>query len=112
MGELVDIPSFIQLLPGSYKGDKPINITAFDKVHLKADCVQGSIVNGIREPILYTFALSSKPGYKINKEAKIKLFKKVNESVLSHITFYSEDDDHKAFDFNAETINFTCQLIK
>ena len=30
-----------------------------DKVHLKADCVQGSIVNGIREPILYSFALSS-----------------------------------------------------
>ena len=64
LGELGDIPVFIQLIPGSYKSDKPVNITGIDRVRLKADCVQGSIVNGVREPILYSFALSSKPGYK------------------------------------------------
>ena len=31
---------------------------------------------------------------------------------MSHIKFYSEDDDHKSVDFNGETINFTCRLIK
>ena len=36
----------------------------------------------------------------------------MNKPVLSHITFYIEDDDHKAVDFNNETISFTCQLIK
>ena len=56
--ELSDIPGFIQTIPGSYESDKPLNITGIDKVHLKADCVQGSIVNGLREPILYSFALS------------------------------------------------------
>ena len=69
-------------------------------------------MNGTREPILYSFALSSPPGHKIHKEPRIKLFKKVNKSVLSHITFHFEDDDHKAVDFNGETISFTCQLIK
>ena len=49
---------------------------------------------------------------KQNKEPRVKLFKKVNKSVLSHITFYFEDDDHKPVDFNNETISFTCQLIK
>ena len=107
-----DIDGFYQLVAGSYKSDKPINITGIDKVHLKCDCIQGSIVNGIREPILYSFALSSPPGHKIYKEPRIKLFKKVNKSVLSHITFYFEDDDHKAVDFNIEKISFTCQLIK
>ena len=100
MGELGDIPGFIQIIPGSYKSDKLINITGFDKVHLKADCVQGRIVNGTREPILYSFALSSKPGYKTYKEPRFKLFKKVNKSLLSHITFYLEEDDNKAVDFN------------
>ena len=33
-GELVDIPGFIQLIPGSDKRDRPINITGIDKVHL------------------------------------------------------------------------------
>ena len=109
---LDDIDSHYQIIAGSYKGDKPINIKGIDKIHLKCDCIQGSIVNGIREPIVYSFALSSPPGHKIYKEPRIKLFKKINKSILSHITFYFEDDDHKPVDFNNETISFTCQLIK
>ena len=109
---LDDIDGFYQLIAASYKSDKPLNITGIDKVHLKCDCIQGSIVNGVREPILYSFALSSPPGHKIYKEPRVKLFKKINKSVLSHITFYFEDDDHKSVDFNNETISFTCQLVK
>ena len=109
---LDDIDSHYQLIAGSYKSDKPINITGIDKIHLKCDCIHGSIVNGIREPILYSFGLSSPPGHKIYKEPRVKLFKKVNKSVLSHITFYFEDDDYKPVDFHGETISFTCQLIK
>ena len=107
-----DIIGFYQLIAGSYKSDRPINITGIDKFHLKCDCIQGSIVNGFREPILFSFALSSPPGHKINKEPRIKHFKKLNKSVLSHITFYLEDDDHKLVDFNGEKITLTCQLIK
>ena len=39
-------------------------------------------------------------------------FKKINKSVLSHIRFYLEDDDHKPVDFNGKTLSFTCQPIK
>ena len=109
---LDDIDGFYQLIPGSYKSDKPINITGIDNVHLKCDCVDGSIVNGTREPILYSFALDQPPGRKIYKEPKVELFKKINKRVLSHITFYLEDDDYKPVDFNNEIISFTCQLIK
>ena len=109
---LDDINGFYQLIEGSYKSNKPINFTGIDKIHLKCDCLEGSIVNGIRESILFSFALSSPPGHKIYKEPRVKLFKKVNKSVLSHITFYFEDGDHKPVDFHNEIISFTCQLIK
>ena len=72
---LDDIGGFYQLIPGLYKSDKPINITGIDKIQLKCDCIQGSIVNGVREPILYSFALSSPPGHRIYKEPRLKLFK-------------------------------------
>ena len=111
-GPLNDIEGFYQIIPGSYKSDKRINITGIDKVHLKCDCIDGSIVNGVREPILYIFALSAPPGHKIYKEPRVKLFKKINKCILSHITFYFEDDDYKAVDFNNEIVLFTCQLIK
>ena len=72
---LEDINGHYQLIAGSYKSNKPINITGFDKIHLKCDCIHGSIVNGNREPILYSFALSSPPGHKIYEEPRVKLFK-------------------------------------
>ena len=100
------------MIAGSYKSDRAINITGTDKIHLKCDCLQGSLVNGIREPILYSFALSSPPGHKIYKEPRIKVFKKIEKSVLSHITFYFEDDDYKLVDFKGGTISFTCQINK
>ena len=72
---LDDIEGFYQLIAGSYKSDKPINITGIDNILLKCDCIQGSIVNDIREPILYSFALNSAPRHRIYKEPRINLFK-------------------------------------
>ena len=100
------------MIAGSYKSDRPINITGIDEIHLKCDCIQDSIVNGFREPISYNFVLSSPPGHKIYKEPRIKLFKKISKSILSHITFYFEGNDYKPVDFNIEIIRFTCQIIK
>ena len=93
------------MIQGKYRSNKPINFTGVDKIHLKCDCVNGSIVNGIRDPVLFSFALSSAPGHKIFKEPRIKLFTKINKSILSHITFHLEDDNYEPVDFNRETIS-------
>ena len=71
---LDDIEGFYQLIAGSHKSDRPINITGIDKIHLKCDCIQGSIINGIREPILYSFALCSPPGQKKLQRTKNQTF--------------------------------------
>ena len=63
-------------IEGTHISEKPVIITTTDKVHLKCDCVDGSIVNGIREQILFSFNLSAAPGYKIIKEPNIILYKK------------------------------------
>ena len=52
-------------MDGFHQSDRRINITGIDKFHLKCDCMQGSIVNRIREPILFSFALSSPPSHQI-----------------------------------------------
>ena len=95
------------MIAGSYKSERPINFTSFDEVHLKCVCINDRIVNGVREPVLYSFALDQPAGKKIYKKPRINFFKRVKESVLSHITFYLEEDDHKPVDFNGETISFT-----
>ena len=77
-------------------------------MHLKCNVVDCKILNGVRQTILYSFAVDKPPGHKIQKKPRIKLFNKINKSVSSHITFYLEDDDHKPVDFNGKSVNFTC----
>ena len=81
-GPLWDIDGSIQLKQGRYKSNKHITITAIDKILLKSDCINGSIVNGIQESILYNFALSSSPDHKTYKTPRILLFEKKYKSVL------------------------------
>ena len=65
------------------------------------------MVNGVKVSILCSLALDKLPG---RKKPRIKLIWK--KTVLSHITFYLEDDDHKPVDFVKERICFACQLIR
>ena len=110
-GVFCDIEGFVQKIASRCKSEKPNNISGIDKVHLKSDSIN-SILNGLRQTVFFCFALDKPPGHNIKKKLRVKLFKKVNKSVLSHITSYLEDDDHKPFHFNGETLHFTCQLMK
>ena len=83
-GNSGDINGYIHLIPGTYKNERPIKISRIDKDRLRCDCINGSIVNGVPAPILYGFTIDKPPGHKINHTAKIKLFKRINKSVLSH----------------------------
>ena len=62
---LRDIKGFVSSITGTYGSEKPTNVTGIDKNQLKSDCNNGSVVKGVREPILYSFALSEPPGHKI-----------------------------------------------
>ena len=71
---LHNIESFNQIISGSYKSDKLFNFIGIVRVLLKDDCINGSKVNGIREPILYGFALDKLPCQKLYNEPQIKFF--------------------------------------
>ena len=54
---------------GTHRLEKAIMISSVDKVHLRCDCVDGSIVKGVRAQILYSFNLSTPPGQKTIKKS-------------------------------------------
>ena len=104
--------TFTDYPSGTHTSEKPVMITTTDKVRLKCDCVDSSIVNGIREQILFSFNLSAPLGYKIMKEPTTVLYKKINKTRLDTIQFFLEDSIHNPVDFNGETLTFTIQIIK
>ena len=70
-----------------YISQKILNLGSTNKLHLKCDVIDGSVVNGLRQPILYSFVLDKKPGYKVFCEPETIHYKKINKSVLNTITF-------------------------
>ena len=95
-----------------YLGQKIINLSITNKIYLKCDVIDGSVVNGNRQPNLYSFVLDKPSGYKVFCEPETIHYKRTNKSVLNTITFYLEDDKNKEVDFNSKTLTFTLQMIK
>ena len=95
-----------------YLSQKIVNLNSTNKIHLKSDAIDGSVVNGIRQPILYSFVLDKPSGYKVFCQPETIHYKKIIKSVLNTITFYLEDDNNKEVNFNGETLTFTLQMIK
>ena len=79
---------------------------------MKCDCIDGIVLNGIRQPILFSLVLEKKPGYKVFCEPETVHYKKINKTVLNTIKFYSENDNLEEFNFNGETLTFTLRMIK
>ena len=102
-----------EAIPGVYTSDKILlNLNTIDKIYLKCDCIDGSIQDGVRQPILFSFVLDKPSGYKIFCEPETIHYKKINKSVLNTITFYLEDANNEEVNFNGETLTFTLQMIK
>ena len=95
-----------------YVSQKVVNLSSTNKIHLKCDAIDGSVGNGLRQPILYSFVLDKPSGYKVFSEPETIHYKKSIKSVLNTITFYLEDNNNKVVDFNQETMTFTLQMIK
>ena len=93
-------PYFDYKVPGVHSSDKILNLNTTKKIHLKSDFIDGSIQNGLGQPILFTFVLDKPSGYKVFSEPETIHYKKINKSVLNNITFFLENDNNKAVDFN------------
>ena len=98
--------------PAVYTSDKILNLSTMNKIHLKCDIIDGSVVNGVREPILFSFVLDKKPVFKVFCEPETIHYKKINTSVLNNATFCLQDDNNEEVDFNGGTLTFTLQMIK
>ena len=95
-----------------YTSQKIVNLGSTNKIKLKCDVIDGSLLDGVRQPKLYSFVIDKLPGYKVFSEPETIHYKKINKSVLNTITFYLEDDNNEEVDFNGETMTFTLQMIK
>ena len=90
---------------------KYINLSTIDKIHLKYDCIDGTVVDRERQPILYS-SIHDKPS-----SCKIflshwnhSLRKKINPFWV--LKLFLENDNHKEINFNRKSKSFTLTFVK
>ena len=79
---------------------------------MKWDVIDGSVVNGVRQSVLFVSVLDKPNGYKVFYQPETIHFKKIYKCVLNTITIYLEDYDNGNINFRGETLTFTLQMIK
>ena len=62
--------------PGVYTSGKILNLNTIDKIHLKWDVIDDSVVNGIRDPLLFRFVLDKPAGDNVFCEPETIHYKK------------------------------------
>ena len=95
-----------------YIGQKIVNLSTTNKIHLKCDVFDGSVVNGVRQLIVFSFIFDKPSGYKVFYEPETIHYKKINKAVLITIKFYLEDENNEEVNFNGKTLTFTLQMIR
>ena len=65
-----------------------MNLCTTDEIDLKTNVIDGSIVDGVRQPFLYIFLPDILSGFKIFSEPQTMHYEKLNEPVLNTTTFF------------------------
>ena len=55
---------------------KNVNLSSTIKIHLKCDLIDGSVVNGLRQPVLYSFLLDKPVVYKVFSQPETVHYKR------------------------------------
>ena len=67
---------------------------------MKCEVVDGSVVNGSRQSMLYSFNLDIPAGYKVISAPETILYQKTDKICFENkIIFYLENDNHEEVDF-------------
>ena len=87
-------------------------MSIISKILLKCDRIDGSVINGVRQPIPFSFVLDKLSGYKVFCEPEKNFHRKLNKSVVNTETYYLEDENNEEVKINGEMMTFTLQMIK
>ena len=65
-----------------YISQKIVKLSTTKRIHLKCDVIDGSVVNGVRQPILLSFDIDKPSEYKVFCEPETIHYKKKQMNLL------------------------------
>lgn len=92
--------------------DNFVNILSVNIINVEVSIIEGSTINGIKKPVIYSFFPDVQFGFKINKEINNPFFLPTSNKTISRINIKLTDQDGKLIENNNETVDLRFLLYE
>lgn len=93
-----------------YEGENIVDILSVNSILVNCDIVEGSYLNGLQKPVLYSFFPDVPPGFKINEKPNTVVYLPVTIPTINSIHIWLTDQDHKPLNLRGEEITIRLHL--
>ena len=87
-----------------------VNILSVNSILIHCDVITGSIVDGVRQPVIFHCSPNVAPGSKIVSEPVNPIYLPVSIDVINELNIWMTDQDNKLLDLQEEKIVITLHM--
>lgn len=92
------------------EGTNKVYIMKVKSIMINVDVVEGSFVNGVMKPVIYSFSPNVSPGFNIIENPRNIIYVKINQSIISYINVKITDQDGNLLDLRGEEISMRLHI--
>lgn len=87
-----------------------VNIMNINPIMIHLDVVEGSFVNGVMKPVIYSFSPNVPPSFKIIEAPKNIIYAKINQKHISYINVKITDQDSNLLNLRGKNISMRLHI--
>lgn len=101
-----------ELIIGENISDNFVNILSVNIINVEVSIIEGSTINGVKNPVIYSFFPDVQFGFKIIKEINNPFFLPTSNKTIARINIKLTDQDGKLLENNNETVDLRFLLYE
>ena len=90
--------------------EKIVNILSVNSILIHCDMISGSMVDGVKSPVIYNYSPNVMPGSKIVGDPVKPIYLPVSKDVINELNIWVTDQDNRLLDLQGEKIVLTFHM--
>lgn len=93
-----------------YISEKIVNILSVNSILVHCDMISGSMVDGVKSPVIFNYSPNVVPGSKIVGDPVKPIYLPVSKDVINELNIWVSDQDNRLLDLQGEKIVLTFHM--
>ena len=96
--------------PLPHISEKIVNILSVNSILVHCDMISGSMVDGVKSPVIFNYSPNVAPGSKIVADPAKPIYLPVSKDTINELNIWVSDQDNKLLDLQGEKIVLTFHM--